>query len=288
MTGGAAGTTEGDEIVVTGRRSDGSILSIAQSNPSSLGPRGHAEIENLTLEPFKTTIIPQVQDRRALDGHYAIYAAAKADAVARGEMKDFSIADQAYADNYAYIDRLDARASSDFTVQLQTFGTLYAREAAMQAAGGVAGKFVLAPAVRYAAPRIGQFAGRISGGIVSRLRAVENGAGARFGLATSNDYRATFFVANPGLKGQVVVHHAVEQQTLKLYPNQITAAEINFLENLRGIPLEVNSNLHLSTIRKEWNRFYLANPDATKTQLLQHASKVDIKYGSQFNPPLGR
>ena len=38
--------------------------------------------------------------------------------------------------------------------------------------------------------------------------------GAKFGKAKSSDYRSTFFEANPDLQGQVVVHHAVEQQAL--------------------------------------------------------------------------
>ncbi|MCA3078640.1 MAG: LysM peptidoglycan-binding domain-containing protein [Rhodocyclaceae bacterium] len=111
---------------------------------------------------------------------------------------------------------------------------------------------------------------------------------AKFGTSTTSNYRKTFFAANPELEGQVVVHHAVEQQALKLYPSQVTASEINSLENLRGIPIEINSKLHLSTVRKEWNRFYLANPDATKAQLLQKATEIDMRYGSQFNPPLKR
>ena len=112
-------------------------------------------------------------------------------------------------------------------------------------------------------------------------------AGATFGRAASTDYRATFFAANPELEGQVVVHHAVEQQTLKLYPSQVTEAEIHSLENLRGIPKDINSQVHLSQIRKEWNQFYLANPNATQAQLLQKAAEIDAKFGSQFRPPVG-
>jgi len=110
---------------------------------------------------------------------------------------------------------------------------------------------------------------------------------ATFGRAASTDYRATFFAANPELEGQVVVHHAVEQQTLKLYPSQVTEAEIHSLENLRGIPKDINSQVHLSQIRKEWNQFYLANPNATQAQLLQKAAEIDAKFGSQFRPPVG-
>ena len=69
---------------------------------------------------------------------------------------------------------------------------------------------------------------------------------ARFGDAVSTDYRATFFHANPELQGKVIVHHAVEQQVLKRYPGVVTEAEIHSLENLRGIPKALNSDLHLS------------------------------------------
>ncbi|MEM6499894.1 MAG: hypothetical protein AAF709_24695, partial [Pseudomonadota bacterium] len=115
--------------------------------------------------------------------------------------------------------------------------------------------------------------------------AAERG-GARFGISTSTDYRATFFEANPGLKGKVVVHHAVEQQALKRYPGLVSEAEIHSLENLRGIPKSVNSDLHLSKIRREWNQFYRQNANPTQQQLLNKASEIDARYGSQFNPPV--
>jgi hypothetical protein len=82
------------------------------------------------------------------------------------------------------------------------------------------------------------------------------------------------------------VHHAVEQQALKQYPGVVTDAEIHSLENLRGIPRRLNSELHLSKIRREWNRFYEENPTATRQQLLQKATEIDARYGSQFNPPI--
>jgi hypothetical protein len=109
---------------------------------------------------------------------------------------------------------------------------------------------------------------------------------ASFGFATSHDYRETFLAAHPELRGKVVVHHAVEQRALKLYPSQVTAAEMHSLENLRGIPINANAKLHLSTIRKEWNAFYLVHPNATKEQLLQKATENDRKYGSEFDPPI--
>ena len=108
---------------------------------------------------------------------------------------------------------------------------------------------------------------------------------ARFGNAASNDYRGTFFAANPELEGQVVVHHAVEQQVLTRYPGVVSDAEMHSVENLRGIPKEVNSDVHLSQIRREWNQFYRQNANPTQQQLLDKATEIDTKYGSQFNPP---
>ncbi len=63
----------------------------------------------------------------------------------------------------------------------------------------------------------------------------------RFGVSTSGNYRGTFFAANPGLKGQVVVHHAVEQAVLNRFPGVVTKSEMHSLENLRGIPVNINS-----------------------------------------------
>jgi hypothetical protein len=114
-----------------------------------------------------------------------------------------------------------------------------------------------------------------------------NSAGARFGQAATTDYRATFFEAHPELQGEGVVHHAVEQQVLTRYPGVVTEAELHSLENLRGIPTEVNSSLHLSQIRRDWNQFYRQTPNPTQSQLLQKATEIDVKYGAQFKPPTG-
>ncbi|GLU40011.1 hypothetical protein Pssp01_41040 [Pseudomonas sp. NBRC 100443] len=57
------------------------------------------------------------------------------------------------------------------------------------------------------------------------------------------------------------------------------------INNLRGIPKELNSDVHLSAIRKEWNSFYRANPNPTKEQLLTKATEIDDRFGSLFNPP---
>jgi hypothetical protein len=109
---------------------------------------------------------------------------------------------------------------------------------------------------------------------------------ATFGTATRKDYRRTFFLAYPEKEGQVVVHHAVEQQTLKLYPDAVTEEELNSLENLRGIPKESNADLHLRKIRKAWDEFYESHPNATKQELLDHATNIDDLHGDQFSPPV--
>jgi len=75
---------------------------------------------------------------------------------------------------------------------------------------------------------------------------------------------------------------------LTRYPGVVTEEQIHSLENLRGIPNEVNSDLHLSQIRREWNQFYRQTPNATQEQLLQKATEIDTKYGNQFNPPIGQ
>ncbi|NTD97586.1 hypothetical protein G6M26_08795 [Agrobacterium tumefaciens] len=106
------------------------------------------------------------------------------------------------------------------------------------------------------------------------------------GVLVHNGYRKNFFEENPSLKGEVVVHHAIEQQILKKYPGLFTKDELDKLNNLRGIPKDVNNTLHLSTIRKAWNRFYKQYPNATKQEIQDFADVVDDLYGSQFNPPI--
>ena len=135
--------------------------------------------------------------------------------------------------------------------------------------------------------KIGSLLGKAGEAIGKLLGRATESAGAKFGNATSNDYRATFFSKHPELEGRVVVHHAVPQRALTLYPGEVTEAQIHSLENLRSIPKEVNSELHLRQIGSEWRNFYKANPNATKSQLLQKATEIDAKYGSQFRPPAG-
>lgn len=88
------------------------------------------------------------------------------------------------------------------------------------------------------------------------------------------------------MQGEVVVHHAIEQQVLKRYPGLFNESEIHSYENLRGIPIEVNSDVHLSKIRKEWNKFYRTNPNPVRQDILDKATEIDNLYGNQFNPPV--
>ncbi|WP_336704505.1 RHS repeat-associated core domain-containing protein [Chryseobacterium indologenes] len=110
--------------------------------------------------------------------------------------------------------------------------------------------------------------------------------GAVLGSSISTNYKSTFFSAYPELKGTVVVHHAVEQQALKRYPGLLTESEMHSLENLRGIPKTINSDVHLSQIRKIWNKFYKENANPTKQQILDQATIIDQKFGTQFTPPV--
>lgn len=110
---------------------------------------------------------------------------------------------------------------------------------------------------------------------------------AAFGHTDDFDYRSTFFRAHPDAEGQVVVHHAVEQQVSRRYPGLVTEYELHSLENLRGIPNELNNSVHLSAIRKSWNEFYRTAPSPTRQQLLDKATEIDGLYGPQFRPPVG-
>jgi len=111
---------------------------------------------------------------------------------------------------------------------------------------------------------------------------------AKVGRASTLAYRDTFFARNPALRGKVVVHHAVEQQIDRLYPNLFSAEELNSLENLRGIPSALDDTLHKAQIRREWNEFYRLHPASTTTraQVLEKATDIDRKFGHLFDPPL--
>lgn len=116
---------------------------------------------------------------------------------------------------------------------------------------------------------------------------------AKFGahFATFNTYNENFRKKFGIPTDQVVVHHAVERQAFetKYKSLKLTESEMNSLENLRGIPKDVNSEIHLKAIRKRWNEFYSLNPDGpnmTKQKLLDFAKKVDDEFGHLFLPPI--
>jgi hypothetical protein len=118
------------------------------------------------------------------------------------------------------------------------------------------------------------------------LRPVPPPPRATLGTSTSNNYKETFFTANSGTRGNVVVHHAVEQQVLRRYPGVVTQSQMHSLENLRGIPNNLNNTVHLSQIRRSWNEFYRNNPSPTQAQILDHATAIDNQFGHLFNPPI--
>lgn len=124
--------------------------------------------------------------------------------------------------------------------------------------------------------------------VVGKMLQAGKKVGAKFGNAKSKDYRKTFLDANTDIDpDDVFVHHAVEQQAQRRYPGVVSDAEMHSLENLRGIPSDLNSDVHLSKIRKMWDDFYELHPEtATKEQLLQKATEIDDLYGNLFNPPI--
>ncbi len=98
------------------------------------------------------------------------------------------------------------------------------------------------------------------------------------------------FIDEVGTLHRGNVHHAIEQQVLKDYSYLgISLGQMHSIENLRGIPPEINNRVHLSEINKEWKNFYKANPPSSKPSLqkfLDKAEEIDNKYGYLFYPPI--
>jgi len=63
-----------------------------------------------------------------------------------------------------------------------------------------------------------------------------------------------------------------------------TRAEIDALSNLRGIPVSLNRELHLSKINRAWNNFYKKYPNATKEMIEHYADLLDRWFGNLFTP----
>ncbi|MBP9134790.1 MAG: hypothetical protein KBF75_12225 [Saprospiraceae bacterium] len=95
---------------------------------------------------------------------------------------------------------------------------------------------------------------------------------------------------NPDGTSKLVRHHAVEQQVLNKYPGVLTDIEMQSISNLRGIPKDINPDIHLSKIRIEWIDFYRQFDNSgtipTKQQLLEKATEIDQMFGHYFIPPL--
>ncbi len=95
---------------------------------------------------------------------------------------------------------------------------------------------------------------------------------------------------NPNGTSKLIRHHAIEQQVLKNYPGVISLEEMHSISNLRGIPKEVNSDIHLRRIRELWDDFYdqfnAIGAVPTKKQLLEKATEIDNIFGNQFFPPI--
>lgn len=90
---------------------------------------------------------------------------------------------------------------------------------------------------------------------------------------------------DPSGKQTVVLHHAVEQQvTTKLWKGLISQEEMHSIKNLRGIPKDINGEVHLNEIRIIWNDFYRpfiqAGTRPSKQQLLDKATEIDNIYGA--------
>lgn len=112
--------------------------------------------------------------------------------------------------------------------------------------------------------------------------------GAKFGDALTNNYRKGYAQANPEVNmDDLVIHHPAEQQLLDRL-SFLSERKINSVENLRGIPKDLNDILHLSIIRSENDEFYARYPNPTEQQILDHSTMMDKKYGHHFVPPVGR
>ncbi|WP_205601443.1 hypothetical protein, partial [Cellulomonas iranensis] len=112
---------------------------------------------------------------------------------------------------------------------------------------------------------------------------------ASVGFATTKEHRVTFARAYPDIDmSTVVVHHAVERNALRRFRGLFDEYELHSIENLRGIPNDVNAEIHLSAIRRSWDafreRFVELGRQPTKQEVLDHATHIDDLYGHLFTP----
>jgi len=114
---------------------------------------------------------------------------------------------------------------------------------------------------------------------------------ARIGTSSTNDYLQTWRNAFPNLQGGGFnVHHSIEQQVLNKWPDLFSESELHSIQNLRGISGEINPDIHLSRIRKEWDKFYDNYPPGgtipTRQDVLDYATHIDNLLGNNFSPPV--
>lgn len=108
------------------------------------------------------------------------------------------------------------------------------------------------------------------------------------GRVFSKKYQRVFFEKYPELIGKVFIHHRIEQDVLKKFPGLFDEDFMHSLENLVGIPKDLNATLHLRDIRLAWNQFYREFANPTKQQFLDKAAEIDRRFGHLFNPPVGK
>lgn len=86
----------------------------------------------------------------------------------------------------------------------------------------------------------------------------------------------------------VVVHHAVERNALTRLPGLFDKCELHSIENLRGTPQTVNSEVHLRAIRQEWNLVARKRDEAdlplTRPDVVDEATRIDDMFGYLFTP----
>ena len=110
------------------------------------------------------------------------------------------------------------------------------------------------------------------------------------GIWVHNCYRTTWFAKHPqypnnGANSGIEIHHAKPQAILKKYPGLFTRAELDQLDNLRGIDEQANGGwMHRSSIYKSWRSFYKSHPAATVTRadVQAFADHMDNVWGGNW------
>ncbi|MBZ9871885.1 hypothetical protein LB542_13585 [Mesorhizobium sp. BR1-1-9] len=84
-----------------------------------------------------------------------------------------------------------------------------------------------------------------------------------------------------------MVHHSAERQIWGRFPSLFAKDEMHSLQNLRGVPKELDGLLHKIIFRYEWDTFYASNREPIRQQVLDYMTYIDKKYGHLFSPPIG-